>query len=527
MIKTIHSQAVLVVLIALAASTAMPSTSLAAGPLVKSRGNSAVYYIDEQSVRHAFPNALTYRSWYGNDFSGVTVASDNELGGYPLGKNITLKPGKWLVKVPSAPTVYAVESGGTLRPIASAEVADAIWGAGWRKKVVDLSEVFFENYQVGEPLTRTYELPSSIVYRVKGEPTYYWKQDVLLQPFTNWAAAAANGYAPEDVVTSGRTLPVRQRPIAGRSPIITNPLAAPRQTTQDCGGPGISAALILVTRGQLDAAAAFTWQQVRERLPNAYAWATRELGELVVREAAVLPDDGWLTAATPIGGRKITSEASLTFYDEHPDTFDFLIIFTNFTLQQDEPNHEADHFLVTNAILGLGLPRQQAAALFGSQGKLKGMIVVGDLSRFDLTTPTGQEQFDNLLLHEFAHQWSGAVKFRVGPEQDSVALLRDDGRHWSHYVGWLSPLGGAGWRNNGDGTFNSRLTSQAESVARPYSDLDLYLMGLLPAQAVSPFFYVEPAVPGLLSNTIKGVPQTVTVDQVIAANGKRRCELGR
>ena len=241
----------------------------------------------------------------------------------------------------------------------------------------------------------------------------------------------------------------------------------------------------------------------------------------------VLPDDGLLTAATPIGGRKIASEVPLTFYDEHPDDFDALIVFTNFTLQQDLPNHEANHVLVTNAITGLGLPRQNAAALFGSQGKLKGLIVVGDVSRFDISTQTGQEQLDHLLLHELAHQWSGAVKFRVGPEQDSAALLREDGRHWSYYDGFLSPLGGSGWRDNGDGTFTSQLSQKPDSVRRPYSDLDLYLMGLLPAQVISPFFYVEPAVPGLLSNTIKGVAQTVTIDQVIAANGKRRCELGR
>lgn len=527
MTKTTHIRVLFAVLVAGGLAAALPGVGLAAEQLVKSSRGDAVYYVDAHDVRHAFPNAPTFRSWYGDDFSRVAVVSDEVLARYPLGRNLTLKPGKWLVKVPSAPTVYAVESGGTLRPIAAPEVAAAIWGPAWQKKIVDLPEVFFENYVAGEPLTKTYELPSSIVYRVKGDATYYWKQDVLLQPFTNWLAVAANGYAPEDVVTSDRTFPIRPRTISGRSLVVTNPLAAPRQTTQDCGGPSVNVALLLVTRGSLDPAAAATWQHVRERLPAAYAWATQELGALVVGAAEVLPDDGFLTSATPNGGRKITSEALLTFFDEHPDVFDVVIVFTNFTLQQDVPNHEANHVLVTNAITGLGLPRQNAATLFGSQGKLKGVIVVGDVGRFDLSTTVGQEQLDHLLLHEISHQWSGAVKFRVGPEQDSVALLREDGRHWSYYAGFLSPLGGSGWRDNGDGTFTSRLSQNPDVVRRPYADLDLYLLGLLPALAVDPFFYVEPAAPGLLNNTIKGVTQTVTIEQIVAANGARQCELGR
>src|SRR3989344_4053394 len=86
----------------------------AAGTLIKLAGNSAVYFLDAQGVRHAFPNVQTFRSWYGNDFSAVQTVAAVILAGYPLGRNLTMKPGTALLKVPSVPTVYAVEQGGVL-----------------------------------------------------------------------------------------------------------------------------------------------------------------------------------------------------------------------------------------------------------------------------------------------------------------------------------------------------------------------------------------------------------------------------
>ncbi|MDO8559651.1 MAG: hypothetical protein Q7S23_01255 [bacterium] len=497
----------------------------AAGTLIKAVGNSAVYFLDTQGVRHAFPNAPTYRSWYGDDFSAVQTVAALTLAGYPLGRNLTMKPGTALLKVPSAPTVYAVEQGGVLRPISSAEVAAAIFGSRWQQRVVDLPEVFFENYAVGEPLDRTYQLPSSIVYQVRGQGTYYWKQGNLLQPFADWAAVFANGYRKEDVVTGARTLPTRARQIFGADTRIADPLAPREWSTQDCGGTTITIAPILVARGELAASYRESLAAVHARLPEAYAWATQQLGAAEIADPVVLTDDGLLSRATPQGGRVLTEETALRFYDQHPDAYDFLILFTNFAVQEEKPNHEGHETLVTNGITGLSLPLQNAADLFGSRGKLKGIIVMGDLGRFTLTEESDALRLDNFLLHELGHQWGARVKFRTADDQDSVALLRDDGIHWSYYAGFISPLGGSGWRPLGDGKFLSKLAEDVNLIRRPYSDLDLYLMGLLPRQAVRPFTYLEPTVPGAQGNIISGVEKTVTIEQVIAANSPRRCEL--
>ena len=368
-------------------------------------------------------------------------------------------------------------------------------------------------------------MPSSIVYQVQGKSTYYWKVGNLLQPFKNIEAVVANGYAKEDVVAGDRTLPTRARVIAGPNDRLASPLNPALLSNQDCGFPTIRVGLILVNRGDVSDANVAATKTIAQRLPEAYRWATRELGDLVVGDAVVMFDDGTLSKATEQGGRKLTDEVPRTFYDRNPDTFDFLFLFSNFTVQQDQPNYEAHFFPVTNAIFGLNLPLLNAAEMFGSRGKLKGIIVVGDVARFDLEDPSGKLQIDNLLLHEIAHQWSGAVKARLAPDQDSTVLLRDDSKHWSYYDSFISPLGGSGWQSNGDGTYTSRLSQEPDLIRRPYADLDLYLMGLLPAQVVPPVFYLEPNIANQLNNTIAGTPHTVTIEQIVAANGKRRCEL--
>src|SRR3989339_1130284 len=114
----------------------------AADQLIKVDGVAAVYYLDSFGVRHAFPNLVTYQSWYGNDFSLVKRVSPGYLAGLTLGKNITIRPGKYLVKVPSAPEIYAVEQGGVLRQITDPDLLINFYGDNWQSRLVDLPEIF-------------------------------------------------------------------------------------------------------------------------------------------------------------------------------------------------------------------------------------------------------------------------------------------------------------------------------------------------------------------------------------------------
>jgi hypothetical protein len=122
----------------------------ARGRLIKGSLPS-VYYVGSDDRRYVFPNERIYRSWYA-DFSTVDEVDDDELAEYPLGGNVTYRPGTRLVKLTNDPKVYAVEPGGVLRWVSSEAVADGLWGSGWAGRVDDLPDGFFSSYSIGTDL---------------------------------------------------------------------------------------------------------------------------------------------------------------------------------------------------------------------------------------------------------------------------------------------------------------------------------------------------------------------------------------
>lgn len=130
-----------------------PSSTCASGTLVKTASSKAVYYCGADGKRYVFPNDKTYYSWY-KDFSTVTTISAEALAALPLGGNVTYRPGSRMVKITTDPKVYAVDHNRTLRHVTTAELAASLYGADWAKKIDDLSDAFFIDYRVGEPITR-------------------------------------------------------------------------------------------------------------------------------------------------------------------------------------------------------------------------------------------------------------------------------------------------------------------------------------------------------------------------------------
>jgi hypothetical protein len=122
-----------------------------AGQLVKIDGNSSVYFIGKDGMRHAFPNASVFASW-GYDFADVETVSADVLASYQLGKNVTVRPGTYMVKIVHDPKTYAVEPGGILRWVSSEAIAQALYGASWNERIVDIDETFWRNYSVGAPI---------------------------------------------------------------------------------------------------------------------------------------------------------------------------------------------------------------------------------------------------------------------------------------------------------------------------------------------------------------------------------------
>jgi len=142
------------------------------GSLIKTKEFDSVYYF-KGGQRWVFPNLKTYKSWY-KDFSTVQVIPRAELETYPVhlpGSNVVYRAGTRLVKITTDPRVFAVEPGGKLRWISSEATAKALFGNDWAKRVDDVPDAFFTNYNVGADLTGT-TLPDGSL--VKSGADYYY-----------------------------------------------------------------------------------------------------------------------------------------------------------------------------------------------------------------------------------------------------------------------------------------------------------------------------------------------------------------
>ncbi len=120
--------------------------------LIKGPGKSAaVYYLAQDGKRYVFPNQKTFDTWFSN-FTSVENVSTADLIAFPLGGNVTYRPGIKMIKITTDPKVYAVGPGGELRWVTSETVAAALYGSDWNKKIDDVPDAFFVNYHVGTPI---------------------------------------------------------------------------------------------------------------------------------------------------------------------------------------------------------------------------------------------------------------------------------------------------------------------------------------------------------------------------------------
>lgn len=143
---------------------AVPSIASAAtlmnGDLIKASGPAVYYYSNGR--RYVFPNESTYRSWFA-DFSGVRTITDSELAAIMIGGNVTMRPGTSLVKITTDPRVYAVTRGGMLHWVESEQIALALFGSNWARRVVDVPDQLFVNYSIGSSVSTAVHPDGSLV----------------------------------------------------------------------------------------------------------------------------------------------------------------------------------------------------------------------------------------------------------------------------------------------------------------------------------------------------------------------------
>ena len=126
------------------------ATQAAAGDLVKTPGNPAVYLVDADGVTiHPFPHANVYTSWgFPANFSSV-ISTD--ISGFKVGNDVEFRDGS-LVRTLENPAVY-FKSAGKLLPVVSANVFETL-GYNYNN-ITWLPASFIDKYTKGATLTST------------------------------------------------------------------------------------------------------------------------------------------------------------------------------------------------------------------------------------------------------------------------------------------------------------------------------------------------------------------------------------
>jgi hypothetical protein len=272
-----------------------------------------------------------------------------------------------------------------------------------------------------------------------------------------------------------------------------------------------------------------------------YATSAAGLGDAVVgvspgRTGDFTPVD--LSATGPTGGPaslgerfsadpQIDSVALIRkFYATHPDNYDQLIIWTDAPFVRDAFAFETT---IKNEIQGLGLQVFDAAAEFGSAGRLRSYAMMDVLDKYPDDPHQrflGENSTLAVLGHEVGHRWLAFFDIRDHTGSRSDALLGRDLSHWSFFFDSdASVMEGNDIEDLGGGAFRT------VGAANRYSLLDQYAMGLVPPSAVPPFFYVQSPTNVIPSRNRESAPQVgvtfsgtrrdVLIDDIIAVNGPR------
>jgi len=208
------------------------------------------------------------------------------------------------------------------------------------------------------------------------------------------------------------------------------------------------------------------------------------------------------------------------FLNTHPDVFDLITIFTD-TAYLQGTGAFAFFSHVENHDKGIGLAQFDFSKFFGSK-TLEGFLMMDNINKYPSDpnqTFLGTNSTLDIMGQENGHRWMAYPKAVI----DGVAsdeILGRDNAHWSWFLDSDgSDMEGNNWQDNGNGTFTSI------SATEKYSQLDRYLMGLIPSSQVPPFFVLrgagDRAAAPQVNVTITATAKTVTINDVIAAEGQR------
>lgn len=231
-----------------------------------------------------------------------------------------------------------------------------------------------------------------------------------------------------------------------------------------------------------------------------------------------------------------TQSMACTVIEALGDQFDFLVYYSDFRVDNQEAGTPSTG-AIGDKVTGFGQDRFLSPGEYCSDGRLQDTytqpVFIGSnqgQERAPDGSWTGYDYAMSQVGHELAHRWlafaSATVDgrtFPLGPTHWALALHAPAAFPYKQEYE-ASTMGGAYWRDNGDGTY-TMLADNFYSPAQGYSHLDLYLMGLLTPSEVPDMMFLENLerldddADG--HRVYRGDPLTVTIQDVTAANGPR------
>ena len=177
------------------------SLTVPAGSLVKTASNPAVYYIGHDGERYTFSDDKVFYSWYTN-FDDVITITDSQMYAFPLGGNITVRPGTKLIQfvgytlegqmTVGDPKVYAVEPGGVRRWIETASIAQTLFGSNWEQKIYAVPTTLAGFYSLGSSLAEPVYPSGAVVKETSSNKIYYI--NAAEKRLINTDGLSANGF---------------------------------------------------------------------------------------------------------------------------------------------------------------------------------------------------------------------------------------------------------------------------------------------------------------------------------------------
>jgi len=209
-------------------------------------------------------------------------------------------------------------------------------------------------------------------------------------------------------------------------------------------------------------------------------------------------------------GAPVPTAPIRSFYAQFGDEFQLIAL-----IEQVESANERFLTVVRNQIRGIGMPLNNDGAAYGSSASLEAILDYPLDYTFDLAEAGN--------IHELSHRWMNYLR---------VTGLASARHHWplsdlaNGMMGWDPPQLAGPLKFPFDvlPQANGRYLLAFDDSTSTFNDLELYLMGLLPADSVQPHIVFQnqnQRAQIFNGSSLQGPVDSVTIARIIATEGNR------